>query len=68
MQLIKNGWSGVIIEAKSEQCKNLRMCIDYFFPNNEDNILNSFVTKDNLNQILSLNNIELFLRILKVSL
>ena len=56
MQLIKNGWSGVIIEAKPEQCKNLRMCIDYFFPNNEVNILNSFVTKDNLNQILSLNN------------
>jgi len=56
MQLIKNGWSGVIIEAKSEECKNLKMCVDYFFPNNEVNILNSFVTKDNLNQILSLNN------------
>jgi len=55
MQLIKNGWSGIIIEARSEECKNLRMCIDYFFPNNEVNILNSFVTKDNLNQILSLN-------------
>ena len=55
MQLIKNGWSGVIIEAKFEECKNLRMCIDYFFPNNKVNILNSLVTKYNLNQILSLN-------------
>ena len=55
MQLIKNGWSGIIIEAKSEECKNLKMCVDYFFPNNQINILNSIVTKDNLNQILSLN-------------
>ena len=55
MQLIKNGWSGIIIEARSEECMNLRACINYFFPNNDVNILNSFVTKDNLNQILTLN-------------
>ena len=55
MQLIKNGWSGIIIEARSEECKNLRTCIDYFFPDNEIIILNNFVTKDNLNQILTLN-------------
>lgn len=55
MQLIKNGWSGIIIEARSEECMNLRMCLDHFFPNNEVNILNSFITKDNLNQILTLN-------------
>lgn len=55
MQLIKNGWSGIIIEARSEECMNLSACINYFFPNNDVNILNSFVTKDNLNQILTLN-------------
>ena len=37
------------------KCKNLRTCIDYFFPDNEIIILNNFVTKDNLNQILTLN-------------
>jgi hypothetical protein len=40
MQLIKNGWSGIIIEARSEECMNLRACINYFFPNNDVNILN----------------------------
>jgi hypothetical protein len=29
------------------------LCIDYFFPNNKIIILNIFVTKDNLNEILS---------------
>jgi hypothetical protein len=52
MQLIKNGWSGMIIEAKSKECRNLKMCLDYFFPNNQVNILNNFVTKYNINQII----------------
>jgi hypothetical protein len=55
MQLIKNGWSGIIIEARPQECRKLRMCIDHFFLNNEVNILNSFVKKDNLNKILFLN-------------
>lgn len=53
LQLIKNGWSGIIIEANQEECQRLKLCIDYFFPNNKIIILNIFVTKDNLNEILS---------------
>lgn len=52
MQLIKNGWCGMIIEARSKECKNLKMCLDYFFPNNQVNILNNFVTKYNINKII----------------
>ena len=52
LNLIKNGWSGLIIEQNFEECILLKKLLDFYFSKSTVEIKNKSVNKDNINNLL----------------
>ena len=52
LNLIKNGWSGKLIDANKNDTLALEANLSFFFPKAKIKILNDFVTKDNINDLV----------------
>ena len=52
LNLIKNGWNGLLIEGDFDECLIMDSCIKKFFPKSDVKVLNERIYKDNLNDIL----------------
>ena len=52
LNLIKNGWSGKLIDANKNDALALETNLSFFFPKARIEILNNFVTKDNINDLV----------------
>ena len=61
INLIKNGWNGLLIEGNFDECLIIDSCIKKFFPSSKIKIINEKIYKDNLNKIIldSTNNQEI---------
>jgi hypothetical protein len=55
LNLIQNGWSGVLIDQSKAEVLLTKKLLNYFFPNNKVDILRKRVTKENINLILNEN-------------
>ena len=52
LNLIKNGWNGLLIEGDFDECLIMDSCIKKFFPKADVKVLNKRIYKDNLNSII----------------
>jgi len=52
LNLIKNRWSGLIIEQNFEECILLKKLLDFYFSKSKVEIKNKSVNKDNINNLL----------------
>ena len=52
LNLIKNGWSGKLIDINEDECLSIRRLISFFYPNSKIQILNQKILKDNINKII----------------
>jgi len=52
LNLIQNGWNGLLIDADKNKCLEMRRCINYFFPKNEIKILNKKIDVENVNDLI----------------
>jgi len=55
LNLVQNGWSGVLVDQNKAEVLLTKKLFNYFFPKNKVNILRKRVTKENINLILSEN-------------
>ena len=53
LNLIKNNWSGKLIDIDQDEVIALKKNLDFFFPKNSVEIINAKITKDNITSILS---------------
>ena len=60
LNLIKSGWSGVLIEGDKIKCDKLRVCLNFFFKNHKVKVLNKFVYTNNINSLIedNINNLN----------
>lgn len=56
LNLIQNGWSGVLIDQNREEVLLTKKLLNFFFPNNKVNVLRKKITKENINLILNKDN------------
>jgi len=52
LNLIKNGWNGLLMEGDFDECLILDSCIKKYFPKADVRVLNKRIYKDNLNNII----------------
>ena len=52
LNLIKNGWNGLLIEGNDDECLIMDSCIKHYFPKSNVKVLNERIYKDNLNKII----------------
>ena len=52
LNLIRNKWSGKLIDFNIEEVLALRSNLNYYYPNSKINIINSKVNKDNINDLV----------------
>ena len=52
LNLIKNGWSGILIDADEDKCIKIERCLKFFYPNNNVKILNKTINRENVNEII----------------
>ena len=55
LNLIKNNWKGLLIENDELKCDKLKACLKKFYNKSEVIIKNSYISYDNLNNIISEN-------------
>ncbi|MDB4279832.1 hypothetical protein N9862_00280 [bacterium] len=64
LNLIKNHWSGLLIEQNLEECLLLRKLLYFYYPKSNVKIINNSVNKENINTLISNqtknNNIDFF--------
>ena len=53
LNLIKNNWSGSLIEQNLEECLLLRKLLDFYYPKSNVKIINTSVNKENINTLIS---------------
>ena len=58
LNLIKNGWNGILIDADEDKCLKMERCLKFFFPKNDVKILNKKITRENINELIFSNIIE----------
>ena len=58
LNLIKNNWNGLLIDANKEECIALQTLLKYFYPKSKTITLEKRILKDNINKIISLNKKE----------
>ncbi len=56
LNLIKQNWSGKLVDINEEEVIALKQNLDYFFPKHSIKILNKKVSKNNIKEILKTNN------------
>ena len=52
LNLIKNGWSGILIDADEDKCIKIESCLKFFYPNNNVIILNKTINRENINELI----------------
>ena len=55
LNLIKNGWDGILIDADEDRCIKIERCLKYFYPKNNVKILNERIDRENINKLISSN-------------
>lgn len=55
LNLVKNGWSGTLVDLHYEENLLYKRFLKFFFPKSKINILNHKIDKDNINSIIKLN-------------
>tara|TARA_B100001175_G_scaffold272551_1_gene245775 strand:- start:1055 stop:1930 length:876 start_codon:yes stop_codon:yes gene_type:complete len=64
LNLIKNNWSGLLIDQNLEECILLRKLLDFYYPKSNIKIVNNSINKENINKLISnqinKNNIDFF--------
>lgn len=55
LNLIKKNWSGTLIDGDQIKCDKLKACVSKYFKTQKINIYNSFITYENINQIIAKN-------------
>ena len=58
LNLIRNGWNGTLIDSDNKICDKMRLYINQCFPNQKINIVNEFIKKFSLKQIIENNNFD----------
>ena len=53
LNLIKENWSGTLIDGDQIKCDKLKACIDKYFESNKISIYNNFITYENINEIIA---------------
>jgi hypothetical protein len=53
LNLIKENWSGTLIDGDQIKCDKLNACIKKYFKFQKINIYNNFITYENINQIIA---------------
>ena len=52
LNLIRNGWSGTLVDSDNKICDKMRLYSKHYFPKQKINVINQFVNKFNLKQIV----------------
>ena len=60
LNLIRNGWNGTLIDSDNKICDKMRLYINQCYPNQKINIVNEFIKKFSLKQIIENNNFDFF--------
>ena len=64
LNLIKNNWSGLLIEQNFNECLVLRKLLNFYYPESKIKIINKSINKENINRVifenLESNNIDFF--------
>ena len=64
LNLIKNNWSGLLIEQNFNECLVLRKLLNFYYPESKVKIINKSINKENINRVifenLESNNIDFF--------
>jgi hypothetical protein len=55
LNLIKNNWSGVLLDQSRAESLLTKKLLNYFYPKNDISIVNERITKDNINNIINKN-------------
>ena len=55
LNLIKNGWDGILIDADEDRCIKIERCLKFFYPKNKVKILNEKINRENINKLISSN-------------
>lgn len=50
--LIKENWSGTLIDGDQIKCDKLKSCINRYFKNKDINVFNNFINYENINEII----------------
>ena len=53
LNLIKNNWSGVLIDGDQIKCDKLKVCVSKYFESKKITIHNNFITYENINEIIA---------------
>jgi hypothetical protein len=53
LNLIKENWSGTLVDGDQIKCDKLNACIKKYFKSQKINIYNNFITYENINQIIA---------------
>ena len=52
LNLIRNGWNGILVDANEDTCLKMENCLKFFYPKSNVKVLNSKINKDNINEII----------------
>ena len=52
LNLIKNGWNGILIDADQDRCLKIERCLNFFYPKNNVKVLNKKINRENINEII----------------
>ena len=52
LNLIKNGWNGLLIDADENVCLKIERCLKFFYPKNNVKILNEKINRENINELI----------------
>ena len=52
LNLIKNGWNGILIDAYEDKCLKMQKCLKFFYPKNNVKILNKKISRENINELI----------------
>ena len=58
LNLIKNGWNGILIDADEDKCLKMERCLKFFYPENNVKILNKKIYRENINELIFSNTDE----------
>tara|TARA_Y200000002_G_C22660603_1_gene655564 strand:+ start:97 stop:978 length:882 start_codon:yes stop_codon:yes gene_type:complete len=53
LNLIKENWSGTLIDGDQIKCDKLKVCVSKYFNSKNINIYNNFITYENINKIIA---------------
>ncbi|MDC0850770.1 hypothetical protein OAP66_00100 [Candidatus Pelagibacter sp.] len=53
LNLIKNNWSGALIDGDQIKCDKLKVCINKYFKSKKITIYNDFITYENINVVIA---------------